>query len=417
MEHKQKNRLYYLRILGLFLVVIQSIGLRFFSGQGTFLSVVILLLSVRGLIYIKIKDYLVLTGMLAYLCLNKLLNPSFEVSEFIFQISLILAAYIFLLQYKYKGDLPEDFYIVIKIMCIYALIGYSFYILLPHLFVPLDLNGLKYRTFAHLFYVADLDFDNLNRNVGLCWEPGLLQLMFNLFLFLNIQRNASKLLLFVCLLGVISTFSTAGYMILGVNFIYFLSKNFTLRKSLVLAFGVIVSLFFFALVEKNITAKFNASNTSGIVRLRDFNIGIDLIAEKPLFGHGLFTAKYLTTKPYVSKLEAALFSDSYLKTFGEMSGGYTNGLLGLLSWFGLPVGFILFYLFYKNRVIDRNNKSALVVFIIFIITFISEPVTYTSLFLLFPFSSFILKERGYKRGRYKDNLFINQNLPYNTELS
>jgi len=419
MQNMRKKRPFYsyIRIIGLFLIVIQSIGIRFFSGQGTLLSLSVFLLSITGLANIKLKDYMLLLVMLIYLCINKLLNPSFEISEFIYQISLILVAYIFLLQYRYKGNLLEDFYVVVKIMCFYGLAGYTVYMLLSHSFVPVTLNDMKYKTFAHLFYVADLDFDGLNRNVGLCWEPGLLQLMFNVFLFLNIKRNASKILLFACLLGVISTFSTAGYIILGINFVYFLTKNFTVKKSLVLGFGVVVLLFFFALIEKNITAKFNQSNTSGLVRLRDFNIGIDLINEKPIFGHGLFTTQYLMTKPYVSKLESSLFSDDYLKMFGEMSGGYTNGLLGLASWFGLPVAFILFYLFYKNKIIDEDKKSALLFFLIYMITFISEPITYTSFYLLFPFSAIVLK-KGYQKKKiiYKKNFSAEQRTPYNVGL-
>src|SRR5690606_27951938 len=126
-----------------------------------------------------------------------------------------------------------------------------------------------------------------------------------------------------------------------------------LKLSYVLFILGILTLFI-PVLNENTNEKFNGENTSGLIRLRDFQIGLDLIKDKPLVGHGVFDENYLASKNYVRKTENNLFSGAYLNTFGDMSGGYTNGLLGLIAWYGIPVSFLLYFFYFKNRFIDSD---------------------------------------------------------------
>lgn len=99
----------------------------------------------------------------------------------------------------------------------------------------------------------------------------------------------------------------------------------------------IALILFIPILRENAVNKMGGKDTSGVVRFRDFIVGIELIKEKPIIGHGQFTTEYLMSKDYVSKIESGLFSKEYIKASGDMGGGYTNGLLGLIVWYGVPI--------------------------------------------------------------------------------
>jgi len=375
------------------LIVIQSIGIRFFSGQGTFLAIVIILLSWKGFSFLKKKDITTLALIIMFLCINSIVNPTFELSSLLFQISLVISTYIFLLQYQSVQLLEDDFYRCLKFIFYHASVGYVLYVLIAQIFSQVDFAGLSYYNLFYVFYVSAKDYGSLARNVGLCWEPGVLQLVLNLFLFLSIKRKKS--IFFLCLigLGILSTFSTAGYIIVVLNIVYFIILQIRNKASapIIILVSLICLSGFFALIKGNASDKFDSSNTSGLVRLRDFYIGVELITEKPLLGHGIFDAKYLESKVSVSGIESGLFTRGYLNENGDFSGGYTDGLLGLACWYGLPAAIYIYILTFRNKFAGVWYER-IILFLILALTCISEPITYTSIFLLFSFTCFIFKE-------------------------
>jgi hypothetical protein len=381
------------RVFTLLLIIFQSIGIRFFSGQGSALSAVLILLTIRGVKYVKNRDVKIMLIIFLFLITNKIFNESFQLSALIYQCILVFTTYLFLLRYKSSTEFVIDFYQCLKLIFYNALIGYALFIIANPFFNEVKLSGLKYKTFFYLFYVSSATSGNFSRNTGLLWEPGLLQLALNLFLFYSIKFKKKVLFLLLILLTTLSTFSTAGFIILAVNIVYLIGSRVKNTKNLVvylvMAFVFIIT--FFTVLQSNISDKLGGENTSGLIRYRDYQIGLNLIKEKPLIGHGIFENDYLLTKSYVRSIESNLFTDEFLDLSEGLSGGYTNGFLAVFAWFGLPMGIYIYILYFKNRFAGETVFDHVIFFLISGFAFISEPVTYTSFFLLFPLSALIFK--------------------------
>jgi hypothetical protein len=236
--------------------------------------------------------------------------------------------------------------------------------------------------------------EGMARNTGLLWEPGLLQMMLNLYLFYKIKNHSPIWVLGLITLTIFSTLSSIGFAVLGLNYVFFIIHNFKHRTGLIirlifLTFLLSGSLIF---IKSNIEDKLSGTNTSGLVRYRDFLIGMSLIADRPLTGHGLFDTNYLLTLPYVSIIESNVFTTEYLDSMDEISGGFTNGLLGIFCWFGIPAGFLLNIFLYKNKFSMSSGYPRFAFFLIITLTTITEPITNTAFFLLFPFSFLIFNK-------------------------
>lgn len=380
------------------LIIIQSCGIRFFDGQGSVLGIVILtLIFVKGISKLTKADQTVLASVTLFLIISGLLHTEVPISKTAFQFLLFIEAFFFLKMYN-NYQFVKDLYDCLTLIFLHAIIGYGLYFIVPSLFVSVDYSG-SYLTFGNLFFIVEPISGNIKRNTGICWEPGLLQLMMNLYLFYSIRAGKSiKLILAICLV-IITTFSTAGFLIVGFNYIYFVIINYY-KKTYLVVLSVVCMLIFSGglfVIKDNITDKINGENTSGLTRYRDALIGYALLKDRPLTGHGLFDKKYLLSKGYVRSIDSDIFTKEYIESSGDLAGGYTNGLLGLFNWYGIPVGLYIFFLLYKNKYVRNIWYEKLIFFLILCITFISEPITYTSFFLLFVFSGF-----------FKENLNINK---------
>ena len=177
------------------------------------------------LIKITFASFLSLKYLL-YLILVKFdNNTSFDIESLIFQIVLVLTAYLFLIQYDDEEILMADFYESLRIIFYNAIIGYALWMLIPNAFSQIKLSEIKYMSLIHLFYVADTNNYGSYRNNGICWEPGLLQLLLNLLLFFTIKNSKSHGFQFLIALTIITTGSTTGLLLLGLNYIFFIIRN------------------------------------------------------------------------------------------------------------------------------------------------------------------------------------------------
>jgi len=272
---------------------------------------------------------------------------------------------------------------------LHAMIGFVIYMIIPNQF---DDFGIMNKSLYYIFYISSGDFMGLPRNTGLFWEPGVFQIAANLYLFYCIKLKKNNYQILIAGVAVLSSFSTVGLIIMALNFFYFIYLKLKSRQISLLNVSVLIitAMLFIPVLKENVVDKMDGENTSGLIRLRDFNIGIELIKEKPILGHGIFDMEYLSSKTYVSRIESELLSEDYLNVSNEMSGGFTNGLLGLIAWFGIPVSLFLYFLFFKNKFVGNDIVERLIFCLIPFLSMISEPIAYTSLFLMFPFSYMIL---------------------------
>jgi hypothetical protein len=388
------------------LIILQSVGIRFFNGQGTLLSVIVIALSFNNLKKINIIDLRLLFFAFLFSLVSKIGNESLKYTDFIYQLSIIFSSYIFLVGYRNKIDaFQKDFFYALELFVYHAVIGFFVFFVFKNHFV--DFEGTTNRTFYNMFYVSNSYFGGFPRNTGLFWEPGVFQLVANFYLFYCIKFNGKIGKIVLGLIAVLSTFSTTGLFILLINIAYFIYIKWKEKKIHIFNIVLILSfvILFIPILRENAEDKISETNTSGLARLRDYYIGIELIKEKPLLGHGVFNVKYLSSKSYVRKLETNLFSVEFLDITGEMGGGFTNGLLALIAWYGIPLSFILYFFYYKNRFIGNDFIERLLFNLIMLITLISEPIANTSLFLMFPFSYWVMnKEKSIRKPK---NLMFN----------
>jgi len=327
-----------------------------------------------------------------YLFVMFLFMRGFEGSAFLYEIFLVLSVMSFLSLYrdKNKKSLIQDLYFVTRFFSIHALVGFLFALFFIDFFsIEVGTN----RSFLYLLYVSKASIMGIHRNSGFFWEPGLLQICANIYFFCAVISSRSKFDLVISSAVIMTTFSTSGLVIYCMNISYLFYKFGSNRKSLVFRFLllIIVFLFFVPFARENINDKVYGENrTSGLIRLRDLVLGVELVKDKPFMGHGFYSDEYLSSLDYVWNLELDVMSSSWIESSGVMAGGFTNGFFSIFSYIGIPLSVLLFYGLFNNCFLECDKLSRLVFMLIILLTMISEPIGNTSFFYMFPFSFFLL---------------------------
>jgi hypothetical protein len=249
-----KSNNFNIQIFVFCLIIIQSIGIRFFQGQGTFLSSIIILLCFRNFKLLLMEDIRFLLSSFFLILLCRLSNDTFyfltlsdNLSAISYQLLLIFSAYIFLVGYRYKAfRLQNDFFYVLQIFVFHAIIGYLLFFLLPIQFI--NYNEMN-KSFYYLFFVSNSTFGNIQRNTGVFWEPGLFQLIANFYLFFCIKLNKGIVKIFIAVLAVISSMSTTGLFILLINLVYYIYTKSKEKK--IKIFNLIIIIIFKSFMKLN----------------------------------------------------------------------------------------------------------------------------------------------------------------------
>lgn len=230
-----------------------------------------------------------------------------------------------------------------------------------------------------------------NRNFGPFWEPGAFQgflvLAILMLLFVNEQINKKRTKIFILLITIITTRSTTGYIIIIIFFLFFQNdfirlffpeednrkqKNKKLKIIFLKVFLVIFGILGIALIVNSsvFTEKFfhqGESYESFAIRTNDFFLSIQMILEHPFFGYG-FGIEERT-------LQLNLINNS-------------NGLFSAAATYGLV--FMVTYLVYFKKglryffKLTKKSKNFLV-YIIFLILFCTEDITFFLVYLVFLF--------------------------------
>lgn len=365
------------------MVILQSIGIRALPIQGVVFGVIICLILIPR-IGVPIKQLLFFIITSAIFTLLAIRGMSSYTSIFFLYLNL-LSAFFFVQYVKLlEADVEIDLLKIMWILSLHSLLSYIVYILFPNIFYNLITSGLKYKIFG-IFIVSGW---TPIRATGFCWEPGLMQYIANLSLFLGIKHSWPKWKLGISFLTVVATFSTVGIIALIPTMLYLLIQRRRTLQQYFYVFVTFVMIFTLTMTifRSNFEDKFSGKNVSALVRLRDLKVGWDLLQQKPLLGHGQVDESYLLSKSIVYEVVSDIFSKEYLSNSGEMSGGYTNGFLALWAGYGIFIGTFIYWCFFNNNLIRGGFKERLTFFSISVLTFISEPITNTSWFFIFVFS-------------------------------
>jgi hypothetical protein len=150
---------------------------------------------------------------------------------------------------------------------------------------------------------------------------------------------------------------------------------------LALIFFLLLSFFLFL---PNIKAKFSGENKiSYQARIFDSVSGILAVGYSPVIGYGYNprdnASLTFAEKHYKKALETAKLSYIHKR-------GNTNSVVINFVYWGIPVGFIILYLLYKQTLI-KSRKNLF--FLFCILTCSVEPLLFSGIFLLIIFSALV----------------------------
>lgn len=207
--------------------------------------------------------------------------------------------------------------------------------------------------------------------------------MFNLWLCIGfsitlfLRKSLSKIRVIVYILGVLSTFSSTGFIFLSITGIYYLAKTGAFAKlqkniffrNLIYLFGIVLSLI---LVKMILSQK--ADSTSYLIRMNEYTNAFNSFKSNPLFGVGY-------------------------KRGAEYEFGMSNSLLSILGCGGIWVFSITYYpLVCVLRKFKTENFRIIGIAISFLILSLSTNFYTQFVFILFPafLYSLLIKKKIYE---------------------
>ena len=223
-------------------------------------------------------------------------------------------------------------------------------------------------------YSIPVEYDGLIRNSGPFWEPGrftiflTLALAINLFYF-NETLKSKRSIVFI--LTNITTFSTTGYVVMGVLFLgYIFFSN--VKKSEKILFSVILLIVVYYVVQLDfMTEKIveQSADDSTWSRFGAIAYHWTQIMQSPIIGFG----------PFLSMV----FGDELLSS--------PNGLTDMIRYYGIPLSILLYYLLYRGTKQYVNNSHVganIFVFISILLLCFSQTITYSPFFMILYFFAF-----------------------------
>ncbi len=273
-----------------------------------------------------------------------------------------------------KTRLKDYIYKSCRIICMLGFVNFLLYTFFPFLYSELTTNSGYYT--RSIMYIFNYETGELiNRNRGLYWEPGVFQIILNIYLFLVIfeKKEHLKKALFPILV-IITTFSTTGILIMFLLISYHIMKN-KLRKlnlkkifiSLLIAGPLLMLLFI------NVENKLKSEvNPSAALRTYDQLMGLQIISENPIIGIGLDPTKYVKS---LKTIDIGPYDISEL----DIDRGSSNGILIIGVSFGLPILFLFLYSLYQQSLFFNKRIFFLLIFL----ELLSEPLIGFPLIFLF----------------------------------
>lgn len=362
--------------LSVSVLLFMNLGIRFFDGYTYFFSVILFVLNYSNIRYLNTKI------LKRYVCFITIFSVLWGVKRNDLYFPMILSytsCFLVMLQFRYS---PKVFWIilsnVLKWCVYYTIAGFIANIIFRNYMVSTSFPMNPQTIFGIFWYYRTEYFPGIYRFQGLGWEPGIWQIMLNIYLFLQIMKGDKLNRIVLTVIAIFILFSTNGYFLLVINiFIYFIYGSFkSLQKIVVVStFCILLGGHFLS----NISAKLDTSSTlSGAARFRDLYIAYNSLTKSPFFGENLENA--ITDRGVASLLyEYSNLTNHDASILLDVS--YSNGLVILLIDAGLILfGFILY--FYYNSKLFPSHHFALFYMIIIFVTLFGEPFSRTSFFML-----------------------------------
>lgn len=293
----------------------------------------------------------------------------------------------------FKGDTDDirtHLVKVFRIVAFLALINVVLYTLFPQLFIYIETDGYNTYTLGLIFNYLPTSkvFGLFDRNPGLFWEPGVLQMSMNMLIFNDMiveKRGFQKVV--VPIISLITTASTTGLGLFAliiayrILFVHNASSSKSIRQILLL---LVFLPLFIPIIHQNANDKFGGEGSiSTAYRLNDLLLSGEIAKQHPFIGIGFDENKYKQMSNNISL-------NTYENYEIGLDRGNSNSLSQVIIYFGLPA-FLLFLLaLYKQKIFPHKKFF----FFLFLISIASEPLLVTTMMMTFLFSSLLKDTHG-----------------------
>lgn len=325
-----------------------------------------------------------------------------ELSYHFFMIYAIIIAYIHNKVFGYK--IVPIYEKLMVLFCKIAIVGWLIAVLIPmsasffRLFPETVYGNSVFYLFTWMDPIKGQVYSGIIRNAGCSWEPGRFAIMVALAIFCNLCYNGIKFKrnknIWWLLLALITTQSTTGYFTVFTLYIIFLFDGFNLKSFSLLLFVVIPIAFALAQLDfmtEKITTKIKEANN--VSRLEEsFSWSTTQYEDGEYLGSiDRLDAMVLEWMNFVNDPILGYsrnIEHSYFRTNISNNFILANGLVKILSMYGLFLGSIFFYILIQSSIRITNcccYKRSFALFILFILSTISYQILSIPVFTSFWF--------------------------------
>ena len=294
-----------------------------------------------------------------------------------------------------KIDILKEINYVFRLIIIHAFIGFILSVFFFDLFSPISyLTDEKIGISRFLlFFAPNSSYLGIHRAQGLFWEPGVLQIYLNIFLFILLSVNQKKEWFFILLTSflILATLSTTGFIIFSIIIVHFFS-GIILRKPIFLILFLLTSPIFYSYYNFTkiiLNDKFDGDRI-GSYEARRFDAlnSFNIILDNP-FGIGFSHEKYQ---------EMARNNIYNIQSLVKTDRASTNGIFILFVSTGIFFGFVFLTMLFFQNILQKNR---FLFFLIIIFSLTSEPLFFSPFFLTFALSSLVSSKQSIFNFKYE----------------
>ena len=369
-------------VITLFAVCFMGYGVILFEGQSNLMLIIIIFLNYKRIKTIP-KSYIIRLIILITITFSFFLIKHMYLELWI--IRAWLTAVIICCIYRDRiDDFVCNFEKLAHYSAIYTLIHVPIYII----FGASNFGFCFHRFFIFWYNNADW-FMGIPRVQGFAWEPSCWSYILIINLIFCLHNNRGYKHIIIALMAILLCNSTTVIMSTAVVLLihaYFAAKKIRILFPVFFVIGLLIFPFFQGkLIEK-------LESGSGLARLSDFYILIDVMNNSPLIGADAYGVSN-SMLAFDARERALIDSGQNINEIG--ADGYfgeemVNDFAALLVQWGIVLGpFILFLYMLTPLVKDFELKLLLLAGTIAVIS--GTPITRTPIFFLFPVSVLIMK--------------------------
>jgi hypothetical protein len=258
-------------------------------------------------------------------------------------------------------------------------------LLIPEAFITFNINDAVYYTLGFLFTYHETIVTAIKRPDGFFFEPGVLQIYLNLYLFIALFLLRKPFHIGLALAGVLATQSTTGIVVamalaMAATWEYMRSAGYNNRLIIVILAPVLLAPLALAArqnIEEKLMGTFRGSTAA---REYDFQIGVRMVKKYPVFGVGFDYEHYLDVSSRLGDFRTGISAEAASERTSS------NGAILLASMLGIPMFLIFMWGLFRQRLLPHKWIAFGFIFL----SFIGEALVLTPFFLFFILSGFIV---------------------------